>query len=317
MGAPPKSNEILQKAYASLSQRYRQNDPLVPKAITSCHEAEAYAHARSPATQAVLSFLSSWVQDISPRITSILDVGAGTGAAPTVWKTLLGHATWHLVEPNAPMRQYLEKRISCLFPKGHPFRLYKALHEAEAGDLVLASYVCNEVPQDHLLSFIEMLWAKTRQRMILTLPGTPRDYDLLMKIRDHLLHLGAHLRAPCPQSGPCPLLQGDWCHFSLRIHRSQHHQTLKKATKGFEDEKFCYLVVDREPYDTSPSWDRVIKKPRHRSGHILLDLCTPAGRLEKIIVSRKNTLYAQAKDLQWGDSVETKLFSDKDSSGDT
>ena len=91
----------------------------------------------------------------------------------------------------------------------------------------------------------------------------------------------------------------DWCHFTVRLNRSRVHRLSKSADLNFEDEKFCYLLLSKDPTIRADS--RIVKKPIHRSGHVIFDVCE-AGDLKRVIVGRKQkNIYKTATKLSWGE----------------
>ena len=63
----------------------------------------------------------------------------------------------------------------------------------------------------------------------------------------------AHVVAPCPHDGRCPMDgKTTWCHFSQRFERTEL-QRLVKLRKGhlpprdYQDERFSYVVLRRGP----------------------------------------------------------------------
>ena len=147
--------------------------------------------------------------------------------------------------------------------------------------------------------------------------------------------------APCTNHTDCPmyLQQGhvkgrrDICHFSQRYVRPPFLQTILAAKdKNFEDVKFSYLSVMRgrdlrqehsiaqnmETTDsafagyehvTNPeqvhslTLPRSVLPPLKRHGHIILDLCTPAGTLERWTVPKSfgKQAFRDARKSSWGD----------------
>ncbi|MBW8309643.1 MAG: small ribosomal subunit Rsm22 family protein [Candidatus Paracaedibacteraceae bacterium] len=93
----------------------------------------------------------------------------------------------------------------------------------------------------------------------------------------------------------------DWCHFTQRLNRSSHHKNLKGADLGYEDEKFSYILVSKQPH--SHSYNRVTKQPQHRSGHGMIDWCTSQGAIERLSYSKSKstTNFHKLKHLGWGD----------------
>ncbi|KAK4741247.1 hypothetical protein SAY87_024835 [Trapa incisa] len=64
------------------------------------------------------------------------------------------------------------------------------------------------------------------------------------------LNAGAFVVAPCPHDGPCPLEKtGKYCHFVQRLERTSSQRAYKRSKgdplRGYEDEKFCYVVFRR------------------------------------------------------------------------
>jgi ribosomal protein RSM22 (predicted rRNA methylase) len=71
---------------------------------------------------------------------------------------------------------------------------------------------------------------------------------------------------------------------------------------GYEDEPYCYLLVAPEDQHNDGSLGRVINTPRHRPGHVYVDVCAPSGNIETKCVTKKDKAeYKSAKDLTWGD----------------
>jgi ribosomal protein RSM22 (predicted rRNA methylase) len=147
--------------------------------------------------------------------------------------------------------------------------------------------------------------------------------------------------APCTNHSDCPMYepQGvvkgrrDICHFSQRYIRPPFLQTILGAKdKNFEDVKFSYLSIMRgrdlrqeqdihqdedstetafvgyeavtEPEQVpSLSLPRAVLPPLKRRGHVILDLCTPAGTLERWTVPRSfsKQAFRDARKSSWGD----------------
>ncbi|KAI3709637.1 hypothetical protein L2E82_39403 [Cichorium intybus] len=66
---------------------------------------------------------------------------------------------------------------------------------------------------------------------------------------------GAHIVAPCPHDGACPLDNTrKYCHLVQRLQRTTSQLAYKQSNGvplgGFEDEKFSYVVFRRGPRPT-------------------------------------------------------------------
>ena len=104
-----------------------------------------------------------------------------------------------------------------------------ALANADAADVVMASYVIGEMDDAERRTLAELMWTKTRDTLLVVEPGTPQGYARIIALRAQLIASGAHVAAPCPHDGQCPLQAPDWCHFTQRLQRSQAHKQIKGA----------------------------------------------------------------------------------------
>ena len=110
----------------------------------------------------------------------------------------------------------------------------------------------------------------------------------------------------------------DWCHFAVRLPRSVTHRALKGAERGFEDEKFSFVLavrpgtgvgsvvaagVDAGADPGSPA-ARVVRHPLQRKGLVQVRTCEADGVLhDRIISKRQGEAYRRARDLTWGDTL--------------
>ena len=67
-------------------------------------------------------------------------------------------------------------------------------------------------------------------------------------------------------------------------------------------------ALDAAVAAAATGWSRLVRPPSKRSGHIILDLCTPAGSLQRITVAASHTKllgpgsYRMARKARWGDA---------------
>ncbi|KAI1120497.1 mitochondrial small ribosomal subunit Rsm22-domain-containing protein [Nemania abortiva] len=147
--------------------------------------------------------------------------------------------------------------------------------------------------------------------------------------------------APCTNHKACPMYltpgltlgRKDFCHFSQRFIRPPFLQRLLGAThRNHEDIDFSFVAVQRgtlpgmekdilpaqgkeatnnafsgyensaEPPDPL-SLPRNVLPPIKRQGHVTMDLCTPAGTLERWTVPKSfsKQAYRDARKAKWGD----------------
>jgi ribosomal protein RSM22 (predicted rRNA methylase) len=291
---------------ARISQTYRSGGNSA--AIRTEADALAYALARMPATYAAvtasLNALCEIQPDSSPK--TLLDIGAGPGTA--TWaaaKTFSSLADFTSIDANIALRTLAldlfgksSRLAGVRYTRGDA---RAALAGAEAADLVIASYLIGEMDDTERAVFAEQMWAKTRDSLLIVEPGTPAGYARIIALRAQLIALGAHVAAPCPHDGKCPLAAPDWCHFTQRLPRSRAHKALKDAELPFEDEKFAYVALTRTSIAQRPA--RVLAQPDVGKVEVTAKLCTPEGLVVAKIPRRAKTDYARARRWRWGDAV--------------
>jgi ribosomal protein RSM22 (predicted rRNA methylase) len=301
-------NDIASRA-ALISKTYRDGGG--SGAIRSEADALAYALARMPATYAAvvasLNALCEIAPDFAPH--SLLDVGAGPGTASwAAAATFPSLQSFALLDANAALRALaldLAKASTRLGDLNYRSgEALAALADTEAADLVIASYLIGELDDAQRPKLAERLWSKTRGTLLVVEPGTPAGYARIIAFRQQLIAAGAHVAAPCPHDGRCPLTAPDWCHFTQRLARSRAHKQVKGAELPFEDEKFCYLALTRTPVALRPS--RVLAQPHLGKAEVTAKLCTPDGLKSEKVPRRDKTAYARARRWRWGDAVVDK-----------
>jgi ribosomal protein RSM22 (predicted rRNA methylase) len=280
----------LKRAAEALSESYRSGAAV---RIGTPERAAAYAAVRMPATfAAAFSALSQMRERLGDRaITSVLDIGAGSGGASLAAAELFPGAAFTMLERDAALSSLAKEWLpgarvmtadvnnTCAFPES---------------DLVIAAYSLGELGR----APIEALWRAARVALIVIEPGTPAGYALIRKLREALLASGAFIAAPCPSAAACPLEPTDWCHFAARAERSRVHRMLKGADLGYEDEKFSYIAVTREQVAPAPA--RIIRRPAQMPGLIQLEVCTPAGTETVKVTKRDREAFRTARRSMWG-----------------
>jgi ribosomal protein RSM22 (predicted rRNA methylase) len=174
--------------------------------------------------------------------------------------------------------------------------------DSEPRDLVTIAYVLNELDPDARQPALQTLWRLTADTLVIVEPGTPAGWQRILAARRQLIGQGAHMIAPCPHAGACPLQLPDWCHFVRRVARSRIHRRAKGADAPWEDEKFSYVAVSRKAATAAGA--RVIARPRKASGRVTLKLCRPDGSAGGQLFSRRDgALFRRASRSVWGDSL--------------
>lgn len=271
-------------------------------------DALAYALARMPATYAAVAASLNALTEINPDFapTSLLDIGAGPGTA--TWAASEAFAsleTFTLLDANAALRDLAAELVQSYarlramrYNSGDARKLLAAAPEA---DLVVASYVINELSESERAALADAMWAKTSDTLLVVEPGTPAGYARIIDLRARLIAKGAHVIAPCPHDAACPLTKPDWCHFTQRLQRSRAHKHLKAADLPYEDEKFSYVVLSRAPPAHRPS--RVLAQPQVTKIAVTAKICAADGIETASVPHRDKAAYKRAKKWDWGDAV--------------
>ncbi len=73
-----------------------------------------------------------------------------------------------------------------------------ALADAEPADLVVASYMIGEIGSAEQKTLAELMWAKTRDTLLVVEPGTPAGYARIIALRAAADRVGRACRSPLP-----------------------------------------------------------------------------------------------------------------------
>ena len=296
----------LTSASRNITEKYKNESGNGKRLVSDTAETAAYATVRMPATFGAVSSALLWTKEhFGEEIHTILDVGAGTGAAGWAAAEIFDEAEkLTCIEREENMISFGSRLMEeGDFPLPYEWKKGDISEEipADKADLVTASYVLNELSEADCIKTAERLWSMTEKLLVIIEPGTVTGYNNIKKIRERLVAMGGYIVAPCPQSGECPLTGGDWCHFSARISRTRLHKLLKGGDVPFEDEKFSYIAFSRESVEEAER--RILRHPKNESGHIGLTLCTKSG-IENITVTKKDQkLFKKARKASWGDEI--------------
>jgi ribosomal protein RSM22 (predicted rRNA methylase) len=302
----------LEAAATRLSETYRAGGSGASRVARTREDVAAYVAYRAPATYAaaiaVLRRVAVHLPGWQPR--SVLDVGAGPGvaswAAAAVWP---GIERFTLVEAESEMIA-VGKRLGAAALPGARWVHGDVSVEVENADLVLASYLLGELDECDAEACASRLWSRADGTVALIEPGTPAGYRRVIAARAQVVAAGGMTVAPCPHDAACPLAGDDWCHFATRLPRSDAHRAVKGVSRGFEDEKFSYAVLSREPVTRAAA--RIIRPPLIRSGHVYLDTCEAGGVARRIVTRRDASAYRAARKAGWGDALEVGSHSTPD-----
>lgn len=306
----------MRQSATTVSQRYRRGDTTNGLQIKNREEAAAYLATRFPATFCATTQVMRWarlaVPDFSPR--RLLDIGAGPGTATLAalqqWPELQ-HAA--LLEQNENMRsigQALGKELPLQMEWHGKKAATQNILAMSEHDMVVISYMLNELAETNASDFhnvVAACWEKAGKWLVVVEPGTPHGQNTVLKVRDQLLAMGAHMVAPCPHNGACPLTLATnvatrWCHFTVRVERSKTHLNAKAdATRPYEDEPFSFVVLSKNPCVLP--WARLIGAPRGTK-LVNAEACVAEGRIERLSVPKSHHLHASLRSAEWGDALD-------------
>ncbi|MCR5145776.1 MAG: small ribosomal subunit Rsm22 family protein [Clostridia bacterium] len=298
----------LQKNSESVSLKYRDDERAGKRLVTEDIEALAYAAVRMPATYgAIYTSLKNTLEIYNPKIDSVLDVGAGTGAGTWAVSDLIDFKDTTCLE-----------REEVMINLGQAFMHESGIQQLEnvswqkfdlvnselnqKADLVICSYVLNELSKSNRKQALEKLWKATNKILLIIEPGTPSGFAEIKELIKALKEFGGSIIAPCPNIDDCPIPENDWCHATCRVSRTKIHKLLKNGDVPYEDEKFSYIAVSKEQIE-KVDFARVLRHPKIESGKIALQVCTKDGIGEKVITKKDKELFKMARKVGCGDKL--------------
>lgn len=320
------------EAFLNISLRYRDESGKGKRLLTTDSEALAYSLARMPATCGAVEEILEQVFSSSVNITntsnkvinkfddihSLLDLGAGTGAVGWIMDKYFDMNNIICLEREVAMINMGKKLMNSGSQYLKDAKWIKHDIEKEnidyKADIVTASYVLNELTEEVRIKVVDEIWQATNRLLIIIEPGTPVGFRNIKRIRETLILKGAKILAPCIHNKKCYKTEEDWCHFSCRVGRTSIHKDLKGADASYEDEKFSYLVVEKEDkYTNSMSkkdkcicknhCGRILRHPQVRKGHTIMEICTAEGIKNITISKRDKEIYKASKKLKQGDKI--------------
>ena len=296
----------IERSARALSDAYRAGGSSAARAARTPGDVAAYLATRAPATYAAAAEVFRQIGALRPdwAPASVLDLGAGPGiaswAAVEEWRKI---STATLVEVEPEMAR-AGQRLAARGPESLRRATWVVSEGGTPGrkaDLVVLSYVLGELAPAALESLVQHAWGRTSDTLVLIEPGTTAGYHRMLAARAAVIAAGGSTLAPCPHDAPCPLPEGDWCHFSVRLPRSRAHRRAKQAERGFEDEKFSYAALCRSEHERPAA--RVIRRPDLRPGHVVLELCTSSGLEQRTVSRSEGSDYRAARKVGWGETL--------------
>lgn len=289
--APAPEGSVTARA-RSLSQRYLADRPAESAILADPTDVAAYATARMPATFAAARFALEELLRAEPSLTptTLLDLGAGTGAATwAAWDAFDSLKAVELRDYSAPAldlaarllastdltvtttlgdaggsvaSQHLRVESAASSGSGSLALSRPVSPTGPTHDLAICAYVLSELAPDQRREVVATAIDQAATAVVVIEPGTPAGFARILAVRSQLLAAGWRLAAPCPHELPCPVAArpGDWCHAAVRLQRTHEHRAAKGGTRDFEDEKLAWIAAlppephaPRTPEPTDPT----------------------------------------------------------------
>ena len=302
-----KTNRIIENAQI-ISDRYRNNDGQGKRLLTEQDEAISYAISRMPATySAVYSAVQHTLENYNGDLETLLDIGAGTGAATWAINELIQIKQAKCFEREDSMINIGKHLMNNTELDGIEWKKYNILQDEieEKADIVITSYMINELPENEKDGAIQKLWNATNKLFIIIEPGTPQGFKNILKMRENLLKNGGYIVAPCSHQGECKIEEDDWCAFYTRVARSAIHRQAKKGELGYEDEKFSYIAFSKVPVEKNGA--RILRHPQIYKGYVNVKLCTEDGIQDKVYSKKDGEIYKRIRKLGAGQKIVLKI----------
>lgn len=291
------------KEYAkNLSAKYLNEERTGKVLLSKDEEAMVYSIIRMPATFcAVSKALEQTLENYDEKIESVLDVGAGLGAATWAIKEKVNCSNFTCLEREDAMRKlgqkFMKENIDANWVNSD------IVKDEISGryDLVVTSYMINELSLDNRLEVIKKLLNVTNKILLIVEPGTPDGFKNIKEIREYAINNGLFIMAPCIGNSKCMLEENDWCNSYCRVERTKVHKLLKDGELPYEDEKFSYIAISKNEVLNPKA--RILRHPIIQSKMVRVKLCTKDGIKETIITKKNAEIYKALKKKTSGDSL--------------
>ncbi len=289
----------LADARENLTNKYKSNNSSGKSLIENRQESSLYAVTRMPATFVVLKTLVSDLieQGHLQNILSAIDIGAGTGAGYFALSDCYDKIDIELVERDNNMLFVLNN----LIPNSKITKsdIVKDNINLKA-DLIMSSYVLNELAEEDRINVLKKMLEMSNKYVLLVDSGTPKTYESMMKLKEKIKEFRAKVVAPC-MTDICPL-KNDYCQFYARVERSSLLRQSKSAFLPYEDEKYFYLLIEKQTENESDKDDaeniRVIRRPIIKPNAIEIVTCTYYGVVKQIVTKKDKEKFKHAKKIK-------------------
>lgn len=278
-----------------LTQKYKTNQAINKSVFESKADSSIYAISRMPATFAVIFSLldNLWNQGKLEKISTVADIGSGTGAGFFACKEFFEDIDISLYERDKNMIDVFDE-----FETGEKVTKFDFLTDEidKKADLVMCSYVFSELNDTGRELAIKKMLSCSNRYVLIVDTGTPRTYENFMRLKAKIKEMGYKISAPC-ESEKCGL-KNDYCQFYARVERSALMKLSKNAELSYEDEKYFYLLIDKQLANVNLQENRVIRRPILKTNFVELKLCTNDGVKLVIVTKKDKQAYQKARKIK-------------------
>ena len=295
------NKEKLVSKREQLTLKYKTSQAVNKSIFESNEDSAVYAISRMPSTYAVIyTLLSDLInQGKLKNISTIFDIGSGTGAGFFACKELFGeNVQVSLFERDNNMIQIFEQ-----FETGVSVQKFDFLKDTikEKADLVMSNYVFSELNEDGRRLALQKMLDSSNKYVLICDTGTPRTYENFMKLKKLVFDKGYSVLAPC-NSEKCGL-KNDYCQFYARVERSSLMKMSKQAELSYEDEKYFYLLISKEQSSEKTREMRVIRRPQIKTNFVELRLCSGLGVVDEKYTKKDKEAYKKAKKIKINETI--------------
>lgn len=278
-----------------ITYKYKTQQAVNKSIFEKQQDSVVYAISRMPATFGVLFQLLKDLIDQGKisDVNSLIDIGSGTGAGYFACKEVFGEIEISLYERDKHMIEVFNK-----FETRKEVNKFDLIKDdlSQKADLVMCSYVFSELNEEGRKLALKKMMESSNRYVLIVDTGTPRTYENFMRLKQYVTDLGYKVTAPCNHD-KCGL-KNDYCQFYARIERSSLMKLSKNASLSYEDEKYFYLLIDKQvKNDRKEDLGRVIYRPKITTNFVELKLCTNNGVVQKIITKKDKDVYKKARKI--------------------